>query len=94
MALSVAGRRHIYEPIGRRVRHRIAQEEDWPRHQHQDQDEGARTPMVLVSLLLVRATHRYGRRMDQLVQASVAGVVVEVAAPPDAVMPVSDGREK
>ena len=31
---------------------------------------------------------------DQLVQASVAGVVVEVAAPPVAVMPVSDGREK
>ena len=32
--------------------------------------------------------------MDQLVQASVAGVVVEVAAPPVAVIPVSDGREK
>ena len=30
----------------------------------------------------------------QLVQASVAGVVVEVAAPPVAVMPISDGREK
>ena len=31
---------------------------------------------------------------DQLVQASVAGVVVDVAAPPVAVMPVSEGREK
>jgi hypothetical protein len=32
--------------------------------------------------------------MDQLVQASVAGVVVEVAAPPVAVMAVSEGKEK
>lgn len=30
----------------------------------------------------------------QLVQASVAGLVVAVAAPPDAVIPVNDGREK
>ena len=30
----------------------------------------------------------------QLVQASVAGVVVDVAAPPVAVTPVSDGMEK
>jgi hypothetical protein len=32
--------------------------------------------------------------MDQLVQLSVAGVVVEVAAPPVAVTPVKEGREK
>ena len=32
--------------------------------------------------------------LDQLVQASVAGLVVEVAAPPVAVTPVSDGMEK
>jgi len=32
--------------------------------------------------------------VDQLVQASVAGVVVEVAAPPVAVIPVKDGKEK
>ena len=33
-------------------------------------------------------------RGDQLVQASVAGLVVDVAAPPVAVTPVSDGMEK
>jgi hypothetical protein len=32
--------------------------------------------------------------MDQLVQLSVAGVVVEVPAPPVAVTPVKDGMEK
>ena len=32
--------------------------------------------------------------VDQLVQASVAGVVVEVADPPVAVIPVNDGKEK
>jgi hypothetical protein len=32
--------------------------------------------------------------MDQLVQLSVAGVVVEVAAPPVAVTPVKEGMEK
>jgi hypothetical protein len=32
--------------------------------------------------------------VDQLVQASVAGVVVEVADPPVAVIPVKDGKEK
>ena len=31
---------------------------------------------------------------DQLVQPSVAGLVVTVAAPPDAVMPVNEGIEK
>jgi len=55
-----------------------------------------------------REAHRRGRPLaprrigppgretyrDQLVQASVAGVVVEVAAPPVAVMPVIDGKEK
>ena len=34
------------------------------------------------------------RGLDQAVQASVAGVVVEVAAPPVAVTPVKDGMEK
>ena len=32
--------------------------------------------------------------VDQAVQASVAGVVVEVAEPPVAVIPVKDGKEK
>jgi hypothetical protein len=32
--------------------------------------------------------------MDQLVQLSVAGVVVEVPAPPVAVTPVKEGIEK
>ncbi len=35
-----------------------------------------------------------GDERDQLVQASVAGLVVDVAAPPVAVTPVSDGMEK
>jgi hypothetical protein len=35
-----------------------------------------------------------GRAGGQLVQASVAGPVVAVAAPPVAVTPVSDGSEK
>jgi len=34
------------------------------------------------------------RYTDQLVQASVAGLVVEVAAPPVAVTPVNEGMEK
>ena len=37
---------------------------------------------------------RGGRGTDQLVQLSVAGVVVEVPDPPVAVTPVRDGREK
>jgi hypothetical protein len=50
--------------------------------------------MLLAPPPRARSVHRVGRPMDQLVQASVAGVVVEVAAPPVAVMPVSDGKEK
>src|SRR2546423_14890525 len=37
---------------------------------------------------------RAERQADQLVQLSVAGLVVTVAAPPLAVTPVSDGNEK
>ena len=36
----------------------------------------------------------HGRRDNQLVQASVAGVVVEAADPPVAVTPANDGMEK
>ena len=42
-------------------------------------------------VVLVRAA---ARRPDQLVQLSVAGLLVTVPAPPVALTPVSDGMEK
>jgi hypothetical protein len=42
----------------------------------------------------VRSRSAQEKKMDQLVQLSVAGVVVEVAAPPVAVTPVKEGMEK
>lgn len=92
LALSLAARRHEYQPVRCRVRHRIDQKDGRPRHEQQE--EGARKPMPLARTPLVQSAHRVGKLIDQLVQASVAGVVVEVAAPPVAVIPVSDGKEK
>jgi hypothetical protein len=70
---------------------RIVLEDVRPRH---EQGRWSERPSVLAPSPLVGLVHSAGTDRDQLVQASVAGVVVEVAAPPVAVMPVSDGKEK
>ena len=58
-----------------------------------DSDEKSATAHAWALLVAVGRSPR-GKGGDQLVQASVAGVVVEVAAPPVAVMPVREGMEK
>ena len=49
LALPLAARRHVDHPVGRGVRHRIAQEDERPRHKQED--EGARNPMLLAPSL-------------------------------------------
>ena len=91
MSLPLAASCDLGQPVGRGVRHWVTKEGARPCHEQDE--EGAREP-VSRAPPAARPIGARSKETDQLVQASVAGVVVDVAAPPVAVIPVNDGKEK
>lgn len=83
----------VDHPVGARPR-RARGAAHAQRGAHDENDEEPATSQTRHSSSFSGASSPGRERTDQLVQLSVAGLVVEVAAPPVAVTPVKDGREK